>query len=184
MEVYGWMACGVFPLTAVLIYIVGLTNFLYYLSLYSKNIVTIRLKFVLTGGIALTEGRGWCSWAICNIIGHLRLPAHIHWIFITMHRASPEVGEWLTTGFQNTRTCTRPSDKRQTTTFVWNQGRENPAPPSMVQEELKAAAPAGVHAHAAGGWCVHTLQLITLCTSDCKNQDRLIIISPCQVSKY
>lgn len=50
------MACGVFPLTAVLIYIVVITNFLYHFSLYSNNIVTITLKFVFMGGIALTEG--------------------------------------------------------------------------------------------------------------------------------
>lgn len=126
MEVYGWMACGVFPLTAVLIYIVVITNFLYHSSLYSKIMVTIRLKFVFMGGIALTEGWGWCSWAICHAIGPLRLTDDIHCIFVTMHRASLEVGEWLTTGFQNTHTCTKPSDRRQTTTSVWNQGRENP----------------------------------------------------------
>lgn len=67
------------------------------------------------------------------------------------------------------------------------------APPSLVQEELKAAASAEVRAATAAesspktscpGGCVHALQLITLCTSDCKNKDQLIIISPCQVSKY
>lgn len=66
------------------------------------------------------------------------------------------------------------------------------APPSLVQEGLKAAPSSGVHAHTAEsspktacpGGCMHALQVITLCTSDCKNKDQLIIISPCQVSKY
>jgi len=56
---------------------------------------------------------------------------------------------------------------------------------------MKADPSAGVHAHAArsspktarSGGYRHTLQLIALCTSDCKNKDQLIIISPCRVSK-
>lgn len=51
------MACRVSSLTAVLIYIDVIAIFLYNVSLYLKNIVLIRLKFVFMGGIALTEGQ-------------------------------------------------------------------------------------------------------------------------------
>lgn len=87
---------------------------------------------------------------ICNTIGPLRLPDDIHWIFLTMHRASPEVGEWLTREFQNIPPLNLQIKDKQPPSFGTKEGKIQ-APPSTAEEELKAAAPAEVHAHAAGG---------------------------------
>lgn len=187
MGVYAWVACRVSSLTALLIYVVVITIFFYYISLSSKNIVDL-LDWNLFSWESLPSPKDKHDIPGQPVMQFSTYSCQLMSAGSTS--PCPESGEWWTRWLQNTHICTKPSGKSQPTTFACDWGGENPGTSSLVQEGLKAAASAGVLAHASesspktaspGGW-VHTLQLITLC--DCKSKDQLIIISPCQVSKY
>lgn len=189
MGAYAWVACRVFSLTALLIYVVVITIFFYYIWLSSKNIVDL-LDWNLFSWESLPSLKDKHDISGQPVMQFYTYSSSSCPLDLHDHAQNLRNGEQ--TDFKTPTSALSLHVKvKQPPLCVTEEGKIQ-VPLSLVQEGLKAAASAGVLAHVSesspkmacpGGW-VHTLQLITLCTSDCKSKDPLIIISPCQVSKY
>lgn len=184
MGVYTWMACRVFSLTAVLIYIVVIRIFLYYVSLYSKNIVTIRFKFVFLGALpSLKDKRDMAGQRVMQFATS---SCQLMSTGSSLPCTGParNLGNGLQGGFKTPTSPLNLQVKGKQWPLCGTEEGETQAHSSLFQEELEAAGSARVHAHTTGsspktaspGACVHALQLIALCSSDCKNKDQLITL--------